>query len=435
MDEFAGTNSRVMRIVSYQDNQVITKPTPLRRVEDSNIRETLHAVTLRDQVAAQYKIQDLKAAQDADLSVNSLKKLLQNPKMKLIRLPVTLKESVLGYSKKRIGQLFVNPQGILCVRRTREEALRFSNDFMIVMPQLYHAEILYRAHNENAHRGVNKVVAQIQQRHDWIGLQQYVNKWINSCLECQQRKNPVGKLRFHLQNIVSEKFNDVVQFDHVKICKTHSGNTALLVMIDHYTKYAEAVPCSAEEMDAKSTAGKLLAKWFAQHGTPAFMQSDNATNFTAELQNAFMRASQTTQVHSTAHHAATNGLVERQNRTLLNMLRVFATRRMRYWDHHIDEVLGAYNSTRHASTGFSPYMLLTGHEKSIPLSYIYPEFAADTWESHEAYVRGTIKRQQEIHELVRRNMHQAQVRQKKYFDRRVKGKHSLREIKFGCSAM
>ena len=67
-------------------------------------------------------------------------------------------------------------------------------------------------------------------------------------------------------------------------------------------------------------------------------------------------------------------------------------------------------------------MLLTGHEKSIPLSYIYPEFAADTWESHEAYVRGTIKRQQEIHELVRRNMHQAQVRQKKYFDRRVKGK-------------
>ena len=175
-------------------------------------------------------------------------------------------------------------------------------------------------------------------------------------------------------------------------------------------------------MDAKLTAHKLLAKWFARHGTPAFMQSDNATHFTAELQNAFMRASQTTQVHSTAHHPATNGLVERQNRTLLNMLRVFTTRRMRYWDQHIDEVLGAYNSTRHASTGFSPYMLLTGHEKSIPLSYIYPEFAVATHESHEAYVRSTIKRQQEIHELVRRNLHQAQLRQKKYFDRRVKGR-------------
>ena len=114
--------------------------------------------------------------------------------MKLIRLPSTLKESVLGYFKKRRGQLFVNPQGILCVKRTREEALKYNNDFMIVMPQLYHAEILYRAHNENAHRGVNKVVAQIQQRHDWIGLQQYVNKWINSCLECQQRKNPSWKI-------------------------------------------------------------------------------------------------------------------------------------------------------------------------------------------------------------------------------------------------
>ncbi|MEO1519094.1 MAG: ribonuclease H family protein, partial [Bacteroidota bacterium] len=136
VDESTSTNNKVMRIVSYQDNNLMNKPTPLRKLEEANVRETLFAVTLRDHVAAQYKIQDLKAAQDADLSVNSLKKLLQNPKMKLIRLPSTLKESVLGYFKKRRGQLFVNPQGILCVKRTREEALRYSNDFMIVMPQL-----------------------------------------------------------------------------------------------------------------------------------------------------------------------------------------------------------------------------------------------------------------------------------------------------------
>ena len=164
----------------------------------------------------------------------------------------------------------------------------------------------------------------------------------------------------------------------------------------------------------------LLDKWFARHGTPSIAQSDNGKQFVAEVTDHFMRAAQLTQVHSTANHPATQGLVERQNRTFLTLLKVFCSRQMN--DEHLDEVVGAYNSTRHASTGFSPHMLMTGKEKSIPLSYVYPEFAKEPFESHQDYVTALMKRQQEIHELVRRNTHQAQLRQKKAFDRKVKGK-------------
>ena len=92
------------------------------------------------------------------------------------------------------------------------------------------------------------------------------------------------------------------------------------------------------------------------------------------------------------------------------------------WDEHIDGVLGAYNSTRHATTRFSPYMLQHGAEKSIPLSFIYPEFAAREFESKEDFVEHILARQQKLHELVRRNTHQAQVRQKQKFDRHLKAK-------------
>ena len=95
---------------------------------------------------------------------------------------------------------------------------------------------------------------------------------------------------------------------------------------------------------------------------------------------------------------------------------------MQDWDEHIDGVLGAYNSTRHATTGFSPYMLHHGAEKSIPLSFIYPEFAARGFDSKEEFVEHLLARQQEIHELVRRNTHQAQLRQKLKFDRHLKAK-------------
>ena len=92
------------------------------------------------------------------------------------------------------------------------------------------------------------------------------------------------------------------------------------------------------------------------------------------------------------------------------------------WNEHIDGVLGAYSSTRHATTGFSPYMLQHGAEKFIPLSFIYPEFAAREFESKEEFVEHLLARQQEIHELVRRNTHQVQVRQKQKFDRHLKAK-------------
>ena len=59
--------------------------------------------------------------------------------------------------------------------------------------------------------------------------------------------------------------------------------------------------------------------------------------------------------------------MERQNRTLLTLLRVYTSRKMRDWDDHLDAVIGAYNLTRHATTGFSPYMLQDGAEKSIPV--------------------------------------------------------------------
>ena len=152
------------------------------------------------------------------------------------------------------------------------------------------------------------------------------------------------------------------------------------------------------------------------------MQSDNAPDLTAEVSNEFLKAAHVMKVTSTAGHPRTQGLAERQNRTILTLLRVFCSRRMRDWDQCLDEVMGAYNSTRHATTGFSPYMLTRGMEKAIPLTFLYPEFAAKSFETHEEYVDHVLARQQEIHDLVRRNTHQAQLRQKLKYDRAIQAR-------------
>ena len=103
----------------------------------------------------------------------------------------------------------------------------------------------------------------------------------------------------------------------------------------------------------------------------AYIQSDNGTQFTAALTWCFMRAGYSLQVFSTPEHPRTNGLVERQNRTLLNLLKVFHSR-------HIIDCGNVYNATVHASTGFTPYQILTvtGRENTTLPGYYFPAFFA-----------------------------------------------------------
>ena len=101
---------------------------------------------------------------------------------------------------------------------------------------------------------------------------------------------------------------------------------------------------------------------------------DNGKAFVGDLTKELMGRSHLAQAHSTTYHPQTNGLRERQNRTLVNMLRVYCSRYMTDWDKYLPQVVGAYNSTQHSTTGISPFMMLTGRERAMPLTFFYPEY-------------------------------------------------------------
>ena len=158
----------------------------------------------------------------------------------------------------------------------------------------------------------------------------------------------------------------------------------------------------------------------ARHGCPITFQSDNGTAFVGELTKELMRRSQVAQAHSMTYHPQTNGLVERQKRTLVSMLRVSCSRYMTDWDKYLPQVMGAYNCPQHSTTGVSPHMMLTGHEKSLPLIFFYSEYEGKKTPP-QVYVRDVIRRKQELIELCRRNTQQAQAGQRKMFDKKAAG--------------
>ena len=88
------------------------------------------------------------------------------------------------------------------------------------------------------------------------------------------------------------------------------------------------------------------------------------------------------------------------------------------WDRHLPQVMGAYNSTEHSTTGISPHMMLTGHEKELPFSFFYTEYEGKRT-APQTYVRDVLRRQQDLNDLCMRNTQQAQIRQKRRFDERT----------------
>ena len=65
------------------------------------------------------------------------------------------------------------------------------------------------------------------------------------------------------------------------------------------------------------------------------------------------------------------------------------------WDRHLPLVMGAYSSTERSITGMSPHMMLTGHEKALPLTFFYPEYDVKKT-AKQTYVRDVIRRQQDL---------------------------------------
>ena len=96
------------------------------------------------------------------------------------------------------------------------------------------------------------------------------------------------------------------------------------------------------------------------------------------------------------------------------------------WDRYIPQVMGAYNSTQHSTTGVSQYMMFTGHEKSLPLTFFYPEYEGKKT-SPQIYIKDVIRRQRELNDLCRRNTQQAQARQRKRFDVKAAGAKAYSE--------
>ena len=189
----------------------------------SGVRDSVMALhdldtELHEHANTVHGIKDLVLAQNRDVHVLAIKKLVLNETIDHDIFPEDVREFARNYFWQKKHLLLINKNGILCVQYPPTQRPLHARPCMIVMPQLYQHEILFRAHDAMGHQGIAKVVARIQERHTWPGIRRSVGTYVSQCLTCQQVRDKPGDVRFHLKNIQSGYFNELVQYDHLKIC-------------------------------------------------------------------------------------------------------------------------------------------------------------------------------------------------------------------------
>ena len=78
---------------------------------------------------------------------------------------------------------------------------------------------------------------------------------------------------------------------------------------------------------------------------------------------------------------------ERFNRTMHNLLRCLEDSQKRKWPDHIREMCFIYNSTPHASTGYSPFFLYFGMKPVLPIDNLFNLVTKEVYENMDDWVR------------------------------------------------
>ena len=95
-------------------------------------------------------------------------------------------------------------------------------------------------HNDaQGHRGITQTYLSIKKQIWWPKLKEDVTYWCNSCTKCAVRKN-TPQHKAPLRNLQAGKPHELVAMDFAgpMSSPTKQGNVYLLVLVDHFTRYA-----------------------------------------------------------------------------------------------------------------------------------------------------------------------------------------------------
>jgi hypothetical protein len=199
--------------------------------------------------------------------------------------------------------------------------------------------------------------------------------------------------------------------------KSLNGNDMILVIIDRLTKMAHFVPTKSTVTSAL-TADLFLEHVFRYHGMPESIVSDRDPKFTANFWKNLNKALGIDLLMSTAAHPQTDGQSEAAVKVIQKLIKPFCLQEQD-WEKLLPSLEFAYNDTKSASTGETPFYLNYGY---------HPTGTYRHSDTNSPHVEDRVKYLLRLQEAARDAIHDAQTVQERYANQH---RREVPEIKVG----
>ncbi|UYV69423.1 hypothetical protein LAZ67_6003537 [Cordylochernes scorpioides] len=258
--------------------------------------------------------------------------------------------------------------------------------WLLIVPKQMRHEILKDVHGTPmaGHLGFAKIYDRVRKRFYWPELYRTVSQYIAHCKECQRRKGVPQKPPGLLVPIppTTSPFQKIA-IDYLgRFPISHTGNRWMIVATDYLTRFA--ITKAASTAEATELATFLIEDVILKHGAPREIITDRGRNFMSQTIREINNLNGTIHRFTTAYHPQTDGLTERLNKTLTDMISI-------------------------------PFFLVHGREVETPLDSILPYQPAGTAED---YVSHLVTNAEDARMLARLNILQAQSKDKERYDKK-----------------
>ena len=263
------------------------------------------------------------------------------------------------------------------------------------------------------HPGIQRTLQKVRRHFYWKGMTSDIRQYVETCPVCQMEKTDHTLARGKLQptEIPDKKWSEVSLDFITDLPVTRNGKDSILTVVDKATRMVHLLPCK-KSITAAETAKIFWENIVKLHGVPSVLYSDRGTQFTSNFWKSLWSLTGTQLKFSTAYHPQTQGVVERMNAVIGQMLRcTLHENKKGSWDSLLPSIEMTINALPNSSTGYSPFFLNYGYHPTMPVDLL----KGDENVKLEA-VNNFVERIRSEWNLARKNLLQSVEKQKKYYD-------------------
>ena len=127
------------------------------------------------------------------------------------------------------------------------------------------------------HLGVEQVLHLAKQRFYWPGMQKDIEFFITKVCKCNIQKKPAVHTRAPTCHTPATALFEIISTDHLHLEKSRGGYEYNLVIIDNFTKFAQAYP--THKKSGKTAADTIFNDYAPKYGFPTKIHHDQGREF------------------------------------------------------------------------------------------------------------------------------------------------------------